>query len=80
MAIRCPKATGFHTTAITYSKDKEELASKLGADIVVGNGKELKKYTGWADVILATSNSYKATSEALKGFTSGRRIDPHWYF
>ncbi len=74
LAIQYSKAAGFHTTAITHSKDKEELASKLGADIVVRNGQELKKSTGGADVILATSNSYKATSEALKGLRPDGRL------
>jgi hypothetical protein len=57
---------GFYTIAITHSKDKEDLASKLGADSIVSNGEALKQ-AGGADVILVTSNSYKAAGESLKG-------------
>jgi D-arabinose 1-dehydrogenase-like Zn-dependent alcohol dehydrogenase len=35
LAIPYSKDAGFHTTAITHSKDKEEMATKLGADYVV---------------------------------------------
>ena len=42
LGIQYSKAAGFHTIAITHSKDKEELAYKLGADQVVNNGKDLK--------------------------------------
>src|SRR5215469_5685174 len=56
------KAAGFETIAVTHSKDKEELAYKLGADSIVADGKGLLEDKGrGADVILATSNSYKAT-------------------
>ncbi|MER5176218.1 MAG: hypothetical protein ABJB76_07965 [Candidatus Nitrosocosmicus sp.] len=37
LAIRYSKAAVFHTTTIIHSKDKEELAMKLGADSVVNN-------------------------------------------
>ncbi|MGZ5551973.1 MAG: zinc-binding dehydrogenase, partial [Nitrososphaeraceae archaeon] len=66
LGIQYSKAAGFHTIAITHSKDKEELAYKLGADQVVKNGKDLKLYGG-ADVILVTSNSYKPAIEAFQG-------------
>jgi alcohol dehydrogenase len=59
LAVQYSKAAGFSTIAITHSKDKEELASKLGADLIVSNGEALKQ-AGGADVILVTSNSYKA--------------------
>jgi alcohol dehydrogenase len=65
LAIQFSKAAGFYTIGITHSKDKEELASKLGADMVVSNGDALKR-AGGADVILVTSNSYNAASN--KGF------------
>ena len=42
LGIQYSKAAGFETIAITHSKDKEELAYKLGADSVVTDGKELK--------------------------------------
>lgn len=73
MAVQYSKAAGFHTIAITHSKDKEELAYKLGADIVVSNGQGLKE-AGGADVILATSNSYKAASDTLKGLRPDGRL------
>ena len=58
LAVQYSKAAGFYTLAITHSKDKEDLASKLGADLIVSNGEALKR-AGGADVILVTSNSYK---------------------
>ena len=73
LAIQYAKVCGFETIAITHSKDKEELAYKLGADVVVSDGKGLKK-SGGADVILATSNSYKATGETLKGLRPDGRL------
>jgi alcohol dehydrogenase len=60
-------------SAITHSKDKEDLASKLGADLIVSNGERLKQ-AGGADVILVTSNSYKAASELLKGLRPDGRM------
>src|ERR671923_429376 len=72
LGIQYSKAAGFETIAVTHSKDKEELAYKLGADSVVSDGEGLLKEgqhdcagaggdssSGGADVILATSNSYK---------------------
>jgi dehydrogenase len=38
LALQYSKAAGFETIAITHSKNKEELAHKLGADIVVSDG------------------------------------------
>ncbi len=73
LAIQYAKVCGFETIAITHSKDKEELAHKLGADVVVSDGKGLKK-SGGADVILATSNSYKATGDTLKGLRPDGRL------
>jgi alcohol dehydrogenase len=73
LAIQYAKVCGFGTIAITHSKDKEELAYKLGADVVVSDGKGLKK-SGGADVILATSNSYKATGDTLKGLRPDGRL------
>jgi dehydrogenase len=73
LAIQYAKTTGFETIAITHSKDKEELASKLGSDVVVSDGKGLKN-SGRADVILATSNSYRATGDTLKGLRLDGRL------
>ena len=73
LAIQYAKVCGFETIAITHSKDKEELAYKLGADAVASDGKGLKK-SGGADVILATSNSYKSTSDTLKGLRPDGRL------
>jgi alcohol dehydrogenase len=42
LAIRFSKAAGFYTIGITHSKDKEELARNLGADMIVSNGDALK--------------------------------------
>jgi alcohol dehydrogenase len=73
LAVQYSKAAGFYTIATTHSKDKEDLASKLGADMVVSNGEALKQ-AGGADVILVTSNSYKAASESLKGLRPDGRM------
>ena len=83
LGIQYSKAAGFETIAVTHSKDKEELAYKLGADSVVSNGEGLLKegqhgspYGGnsGADVILATSNSYKATADSIKGLRPDGRF------
>ena len=74
LAVQYSKAAGFYTIAITHSKDKEDLASKLGADLIVSNGEALKQAGGGADVILVTSNSYKAASESLKGLRPDGRM------
>jgi alcohol dehydrogenase len=84
LGIQYSKAAGFETIAVTHSKDKEELAYKLGADSVVTNGDALLKEKGQhdansadgrgADVILATSNSYKATADAIKGLRPDGRV------
>ena len=89
LGIQYSKAAGFETIAVTHSKDKEELAYKLGADNVVSDGEGLLKENGQhggdssssggdggagADVILATSNSYKATADAIKGLRPDGRV------
>jgi alcohol dehydrogenase len=74
LAVQYSKAAGFKTFAITHSPDKKQLASKLGADVVVGNGEELNS-AGGADVLLATSNPYQSTSDAMKGLRpEGRAV------
>jgi D-arabinose 1-dehydrogenase-like Zn-dependent alcohol dehydrogenase len=86
LGIQCSKAAGFETIAVTHSKDKEELAYKLGADNVVSDGETLLKEKGQhdnsssdgreggVDVILSTSNSYKATADAIKGLRPDGRV------
>jgi alcohol dehydrogenase len=75
LGIQYSKAAGFETIAVTHSKDKEELAYKLGADSVVADGKGLLEDQGrGADVILATSNSYKAISDSIKGLRPDGRL------
>jgi alcohol dehydrogenase len=81
LGIQYSKAAGFETIAVTHSKDKEELAYKLGADSVVADGEGLLKEGqhgspggGGADVILATSNSYKATADSIKGLRPDARF------
>jgi alcohol dehydrogenase len=83
LGIQYSKAAGFETIAVTHSKDKEELAYKLGADSVVSNGEGLLKEGRYgnsdggnsgADVILATSNSYKATADSIKGLRPDGRF------
>ena len=73
LGIQYSKAAGFETIAVTHSKDKEELAYKLGADSVVPDGDILLK-EGGADVILSTSNSYKTTADSIKALRPDGRI------
>jgi D-arabinose 1-dehydrogenase-like Zn-dependent alcohol dehydrogenase len=73
LGIQYSKACGFETIAVTHSKDKEELCYKMGADLVVKNAEELQK-SGGADVILATSNSNQAASEAITGLRPDGRV------
>ena len=73
LALQYSKAAGFETIAITHSKDKEELAHKLGANVVVSDGQGLRG-AGGADVILATSNSYKAAADTLRGLRPDGRL------
>jgi alcohol dehydrogenase len=83
LGIQYSKAAGFETIAVTHSKDKEELAYKLGADSVVSDGEGLLNEGqhdspggsgGGADVVLATSNSYKATADSIKGLRPDGRF------
>ena len=74
LGIQYSKAAGFETIAVTHSKDKEEIAYKLGADSVVSDGELLIKDGKGADIILATSNSYKATADAIKGIRQDGRV------
>ena len=74
LGIQYSKAAGFETVAVTHSKDKEELAYKLGSDHVVSDGEALLKNGEGVDVILATSNSYKATADAIKGIRPDGRV------
>jgi alcohol dehydrogenase len=76
LAIQYSKAAGFETIAVTHSKDKEELAYKLGADSVAANGKGLleKDQGRGVDVILATSNSYKAVADSVSGLRPNGRL------
>ena len=73
LGIQFSNVSGFETIAITHSKDKEELAMKLGASQVITDGEELKS-AGGADVILVTSNSYKPAIDALKGLRPEGRM------
>jgi alcohol dehydrogenase len=73
LGIQYSKAAGFETIGVTHSKDKEELTYKLGADSVVSDADVLLK-EGGADVILSTSNSYKATAESIKALRPDGRI------
>jgi alcohol dehydrogenase len=73
LGIQFAKAAGFDTIAVTQSKDKEKLVRQLGADELVADGEGLRD-AGGADVILATSNSYKSTADALKGLRPDGRL------
>ena len=55
------------------SKDKEKTLRELGADHVVADGAGLAK-VGGADVILATSNSFEATSDTIQALRPDGRV------
>ncbi|HET9157310.1 MAG TPA: alcohol dehydrogenase catalytic domain-containing protein [Myxococcaceae bacterium] len=73
VAIQYAKASGLTTIAITSSPDKRELARKLGADIVVSNGAELRD-AGGADILLHTNNSNGAAADAIQGVSPRGRV------
>jgi D-arabinose 1-dehydrogenase-like Zn-dependent alcohol dehydrogenase len=73
LAVQFSHACGYETVAITRSPDKDELATELGADFVVGSGAELRE-RGGADVILVTAPSYRVAGEALQGLRVGGRL------
>ncbi len=73
LALQYAHAAGFHTTAVTHSPDKVELAKELGADEVASDGRELAR-NGGADVVLATSNSNAAMSDALDALRPDGRL------
>jgi alcohol dehydrogenase len=73
LGLQYAKAAGFTTIAVTRSKDKTALLRELGADEIVPDGAALAK-AGGADVILATSNSYKATADTLQALRPDGRL------
>lgn len=73
LAIQYAKASGFTTIAITSSPDKAKLARKLGADIVVSNGAELRD-AGGADILLHTNSSNSAAADAIQGVSARGRV------
>jgi alcohol dehydrogenase len=73
LALQYAKAAGFETIAVTKSKDKEKMIRGLGADEVVEDGAQLLA-SGGADVLLATSNSWKTTQDAAQGIRPDGRI------
>ena len=73
LAVQYAKAAGFTTIAVTRSKDKEKMIRDLGADEIVESGAALQA-AGGADVLLATSNSWKATEEATAGMRPDGRV------
>lgn len=73
LGVQYAKAAGFTTIAVSHTKGKEKMIRDLGADEVVRSGQELRE-AGGADVILATSNSYKATGDAFQGLRPDGRL------
>jgi D-arabinose 1-dehydrogenase-like Zn-dependent alcohol dehydrogenase len=73
LALQYAKAAGFETVAVTHSRDKEKTLRELGADHVVSDGAGLAK-VGGADVILATSNSFEATSDTIQALRPDGRV------
>jgi len=73
VALQLSRACGFETIALTHSPDKRELATRLGADHVVANGKELRDIGG-ADILLVTTNDFNSAEEAITGLRVDGRI------
>jgi alcohol dehydrogenase/propanol-preferring alcohol dehydrogenase len=74
LALQFSKVCGFETIAITRSADKHDVARRLGADVVVADGEQLRA-AGGADVILATGTSHPAAADCLQGLrTDGRLV------
>jgi alcohol dehydrogenase len=73
LAIQFSKVLGLETFAITHSPDKNKAARELGADFVLARG-DLLKDAGGADIVLATSNSYRSLSACLGGLRPEGRI------
>ena len=66
LAIQFAKVAGFHVIAVTGSADKKGIARELGAADVVSNGAELKA-AGGADILMHTSSSHAAVTDAMSG-------------
>ncbi|GIF07041.1 alcohol dehydrogenase catalytic domain-containing protein [Actinoplanes siamensis] len=73
LAVQYARACGFETVAVTRSAEKQELARKLGAALVVADGTQLRE-SGGADVLLVTGTSYAAAGEALAGVRPNGRV------
>ncbi|MFG3122564.1 alcohol dehydrogenase catalytic domain-containing protein [Streptomyces sp. NPDC048201] len=73
VALQLAKASGFEAIAVTHSPDKHDLAVELGADHVVASGKELHDLGG-ADVLLVTTNAFKAAEDAMAGLRPSGRV------
>jgi len=73
LALQYAKASGFDTLAVTRSRDKEKMIREMGADEIVENGEKLLA-AGGADVLLATSNSWTSTADAMKGMRPDGRV------
>ncbi len=73
MALQFSRACGFETVAVTRSADKHDLARKLGADIVVSDGVQLRA-AGGADVVVVTGTSNAAASDVLQGVRANGRV------
>lgn len=71
LAVQYAKAMGLHVAAIDIAKDKLDLATELGADLVVNAMEEdpgsfLKKETGGMHGALVTAVSPKAFEQAMQ--------------
>ena len=74
LAVQFSRAFGLETVAITHTPEKHDLAKKLGADIVVANGAELRE-AGGADIVVVTGTSFPAATDALEGLrVNGRMV------
>lgn len=73
LAIQYAKAAGFHVTAVTRTPDKQDLARQLGADVVVADGAALKA-AGGADLLMHTSSSHAAVTDAMAGLRPWAKV------
>jgi hypothetical protein len=70
-------AAGFDTIAITHSKDKVELAHKLGGDLVVSDGQALREAGGGRRNI-GYKQFLQSIDRRIKGVETRWKIDAHW--
>jgi D-arabinose 1-dehydrogenase-like Zn-dependent alcohol dehydrogenase len=78
LGIQCAQRMGFATVALARGRDKESLATKLGAkyyiDSAAGSSAEALQKLGGARLILATAPEAKSISALVGGLAPGGKL------